>query len=187
MRAELGPLHPRLMFAQLAVRALPQLAFPYLRTAIYRLSGISIGSHTLIAGRLDLIGPGRIEGRLRIGEHCWINAPFFADLTGDVTIGDHVTIGHHVVLATAHHEEGPHGHRAGAVDPAPIVIGNGCWIASRVTILPGVTVGEGSVVGAGSLVTRDVPANTLAVGVPARPLRKLSAQELQALRSGGSR
>lgn len=175
------------MLAQLAARALPQLAFPYLRTSLYRLAGISIGSHTLVAGRLDLIGPGRIEDRLRIGEHCWINAPFFADLTGEITLGDHVTIGHHVVLVTADHEMGPSEHRAGAVDPAPIVLGNGCWIASGVTILPGVTIGEGSVVGAGSVVTRDVPPDTLAVGVPARPLRKLDAQELKALRSGGSR
>jgi maltose O-acetyltransferase len=183
---ELGALHPRLMVAQLAVRALPQLAFPYLRTALYRLAGISIGSHSLVAGRLDLIGPGHIERRLRIGEHCWINAPFFADLTGEITLGDHVTIGHHVVLVTADHEQGPSEHRAGAVDPAPIVIGNGSWIASRVTILPGVTIGEGSVVGAGSVVTRDVPPDTLAVGVPARALRKLTAQELKALRSGRS-
>jgi acetyltransferase-like isoleucine patch superfamily enzyme len=187
LRAELGSLHPRLICAQLAARALPQLAFPYLRTALYRLAGISIGARTLVAGRLDLIGPGRIERRLRIGAHCWINAPFFADLTGDITIGDHVTVGHHVVLVTADHEQGPAGHRAGAVDPAPIVIGNGCWIASRVTVLPGVTIGQGSIVGAGSLVSRDVPPDTLVVGVPARPLRKLDAQEIETLRSGGSR
>ncbi|HET7788580.1 MAG TPA: DapH/DapD/GlmU-related protein [Myxococcales bacterium] len=187
LRTEIGSLHPRLSLAQLAVRALPQLAFPYLRTALYRLAGISIGRRSLVAGRLDLIGTGRIERRLRIGEDCWINAPFFADLTDQITLGDHVTIGHHVVLVTADHEEGPSAHRAGAVDPAPIVIGNGCWIASRVTILPGVTIGDGSIVGAGSLVTRDVPPDTLAVGVPARPLRKLGAQELKALRSGGIR
>lgn len=187
LRAELGSLHPRLMLAQLLVRALPQLAFPYLRTAIYRrLAGISIGRRSLIAGRLELIGPGRIEGRLRIGDYCWINAPFFADLTGDITLGDHVTVGHHVVLVTADHEHGPAGHRAGAVDPKPIVIGNGAWIASRVTILPGVTVGEGAIVGAGSVVTRDVPPDTLAVGVPARPVRKLGAHELKAIRPGRS-
>jgi acetyltransferase-like isoleucine patch superfamily enzyme len=54
-----------------------------------------------------------------------------------------------------------------------IKIGNDCWIGGNATILPGVTIGDGSVIGAGSVVTRDVPAHHLAVGVPARVMRKL--------------
>jgi acetyltransferase-like isoleucine patch superfamily enzyme len=54
-----------------------------------------------------------------------------------------------------------------------IKIGNDCWIGGNATILPGVTIGDGSVIGAGSVVTRDVPAHHLAVGVPARVMRRL--------------
>ncbi|MGZ6134757.1 MAG: hypothetical protein ACXWK9_09880, partial [Myxococcaceae bacterium] len=75
LRTELGSLHPRLLLVELPVRLLPQLAFPYLRTALYRLAGISIGARSLLAGRLELIGPGAIERRIKIGEQCWFNAP----------------------------------------------------------------------------------------------------------------
>ena len=177
LRTEFGSLHPRLVLVDLVVRLLPQLAFPNLRTALYRLAGISIGARSLLSGRLQLIGPGAIEHRLKIGEHCWLNAPLFADLTDDITIGDRVNIGHHVVLVTANHEVGPFSQRAGPVDSAPIVIGDGTWIAAGVTILPGVTIGAGSIIGAGSLVTCDVPPRTLALGRPARAVRRLGGDE----------
>lgn len=174
---ELGGLHPRLQLVDLAVRVLPPLAFPYLRTALYRLGGISIGARSLIAGRLELIGPGDIGPRLKIGRGCWLNAPVFADLTGEISIGDGVTLGHHVVLVTARHERGPSSRRAGPSRSAAIVIGDGAWIGAGVTILPGVTIGPGAVVGAGSVVLRDVPADTLAVGSPARIVRRLDEDD----------
>lgn len=173
LNAELASLHPRLQLVDLAVRALPHLAFPYLRTGLYRLGGVAIGARTLLAGRLDLIGPGDIGRRLKIGERCWLNAPVFADLTGDITIGDGVTLGHQVVLVTARHALGESAKRAGPTTSAPIVIGDGAWIAACVTILPGVKIGPGAIVGAGSVVTRDVPAHTLVVGNPARVVRRL--------------
>ena len=177
LRSEFGSLHPRLWLADLPASLLPQLAFPRIRTSLYRLAGISIGAHTLLAGRLSLIGPGRIEGRLKIGRNCWLNAPLFADLTHHITIGDRVTIGHHVVLVTASHTFGPPSSRAGPVTSAPIVIGDGVWIAAGVTILPGVTVGAGSIIGAGSVVTRDIPERTLAIGTPAKVIRELDPSE----------
>ncbi|MGZ6139416.1 MAG: acyltransferase [Myxococcaceae bacterium] len=167
------------MLVGLPVRLLPQLAFPYLRTALYRLAGISIGARSLLAGRLELIGPGDIKRRLKIGEQCWFNAPLFADLTGDITIGDRVTIGHHVVLVTATHQHGEFSQRAGPSTSAPIVIGDGSWIGAGVTILPGVTIGAGSIIGARSVVTRDVPPHTLALGTPARAVRRLSGGATQ--------
>ncbi len=176
LRGEFAALHPRLLPAWLA-RPLPRLAFPRLRTTLYRLAGISIGPKSLLAGPLDLIGPGPIAKRLRIGRGCWVNSPFFADLTDKITIGDRVTIGHHVGLVTANHEIGPIEQRAGPCISAPIVIGDGTWIAARVTILQGVTIGRGSVIGAGSVVTRDVPPRTLAAGTPARVVRELTQDE----------
>jgi acetyltransferase-like isoleucine patch superfamily enzyme len=177
LRSELVSLHPRLWLADLPARLLPPLAFPRLRTSLYRLAGISVGPHTLLAGRLELIGPGPIRGRLTIGRDCWLNAPFFADLTSSITIGDRVTIGHHVVLITASHTFGPAARRAGPTKSAPIVIGDGVWIAAGVTILPGVSIGAGSIIGAGSVVTRDIPERTLAFGTPARPVRQLNEDE----------
>jgi lipopolysaccharide O-acetyltransferase len=57
---------------------------------------------------------------------------------------------------------------------SPIVIGNNCWFGDRVFIMPGVTIGDGVVVGAGSIVTKDIPANSLAVGAPAKIIKKFS-------------
>jgi len=63
--------------------------------------------------------------------------------------------------------------RAGTPRTAPVRIGAGAWIGAQATILPGVTIGEGAVVGAGSVVTRDIPPNVTAAGVPARVIRSL--------------
>jgi maltose O-acetyltransferase len=174
---EVAFLHVRLLLADILVRFLPHLAFPYLRTAIYRLAGVSIGRGSLLGGRLHLIGRGPIQRRLHIGAACWITAPFFADLNADITIGDHVTIGHHVVLVTSNHDIGPARHRAGPVRPAPIVIGDGAWISAGAMVLPGAHVGAGSVIGAGALVAGTIPPGVVAVGVPARVLRKLGEGE----------
>src|SRR5882724_6905265 len=115
-RAEFEPLHPRLLLVDLLVRPLPQLAFQRLRTALYRGAGIAIVPGTLIAGRLDLIGPGPITSRLGIGADCWLNAPIFADLSGPIRIGDRVTIGHHVIFITANHTIWAASQRAGPVE-----------------------------------------------------------------------
>jgi maltose O-acetyltransferase len=173
VRRELSGLHPRLTAIGVIVRLLPHLAFPGLRTLLYRLGGIFVGPHTLIAGRLKLIGPGRIQGRLRIGGQCYLTTPLFIDLTSNVSIGEAVGIGHHCVLVTSGHVIGPAGRRLGDAAPEPIVIGDGAWIGAGVTILPGVSIGAGAVIGAGSVVTSDIPANTLALGVPARVVRAL--------------
>ena len=58
--------------------------------------------------------------------------------------------------------------------PKPIKIGNGCWIGANVVVLPGVTIGDGTVIGAGSVVTKDIPANVVAVGNPCHVLRKIN-------------
>ena len=59
----------------------------------------------------------------------------------------------------------------------PIIIGNDCWIASNVVICGGVTIGDRVVIGAGSVVTRDIPSDTLAAGKPCRPLRPITEKD----------
>jgi maltose O-acetyltransferase len=173
LRGELQALHPRLILAGLLVRLLPQHSFQRLRTALYRAAGISIGPRSLLAGRLELIGTGPIASRLSIGADCMVNAPFFADLTDRVEIGSRVAIGHHLVVVTSGHAIGPASHRAGPVEAAPVVVEDGAWIGACVTLLPGARVGAGSVVGAGSLVVGELPPCVLAVGRPARVVRRL--------------
>jgi maltose O-acetyltransferase len=176
LRAECEPLHFRLLLAGVIICLMPPLALQRLRTLLYRIAGISIGPRTLVAGRLELIGLGPIASRLRIGADCYVNAPAFFDLTGSVALGNHVTIGHHATFITANHAIGPHRHRAGPMGSLPIVIGSGAWIGAGVTFLPGSMVGEGSVIGAGSLVIGQIPPGVLAVGRPAKVLRKLTDQ-----------
>ena len=103
-----------------------------------------------------------------------------------VTIGDNVFIGPNVSLLTPMHplrwqDRNQYLKADGtATDKEyakPITIGDNCWLAGNVTVCGGVTIGEGCVIGAESVVTRDIPANTLAVGVPCRPIREITAED----------
>ncbi|MFK3587311.1 sugar O-acetyltransferase [Lactobacillus sp. 23-2] len=103
-----------------------------------------------------------------------------------VTIGDNVFIGPNVSLLTPMHplrwqDRNQYLKADGtATDKEyakPITIGDNCWLAGNVTVCGGVTIGEGCVIGAGSVVTRDIPANTLAVGIPCRPIREITAED----------
>lgn len=106
-----------------------------------------------------------------IGRDVFINMGCKFQDQGGLTIEDGALIGHNVVIATLNHPLDP-AHRADVV-PAPVVIGRGAWIGSNATILPGVTIGDGAVVAAASVVTKDVPPDTVVVGSPARVLRKV--------------
>jgi maltose O-acetyltransferase len=176
--SEVEHLNLRLLLATLSVRLLPSLCFSRVRTTLYRrLAGIPIGPHTVILGTMEFTETRRMQARLRIGRHTLINKRFFADLTADITIGDHVQIGHHAILVTAGHEIGSAQQRSGPARPQPIVIENGCWIGARCTILPGVRIGASSVVAAGAVVVESVPPNSMVGGVPARILRTLPADD----------
>ncbi|MFZ1943768.1 MAG: sugar O-acetyltransferase [Acidobacteriaceae bacterium] len=109
---------------------------------------------------------------IRVGQNVFINQNCtFYDL-GGLDIADDVMIGPNVSLITAGHPLEPLQRRAATVGK-PIVIERNVWIAASVTIVGGVTVGENSVVAAGSVVTRDVPPNTLVAGNPARVIRSI--------------
>jgi maltose O-acetyltransferase len=127
----------------------------------------------MILGPLDITGPGDANAMLSFGEETLITGPLHIDLGAFVEIGDRVRMGHHVVLLTLDHEIGPHEHRCGRKVAAPIRIGDGVWLGSRVTVLPGVSIGNGAVVAAGSVVTHDVAPDTMVAGVPAKVVRSL--------------
>ena len=93
---------------------------------------------------------------------------------GGIFIGDGALIGHGVVLATLNHAMAP--ENRGTMIPAPIRIGRRVWIGASATVLPGVNIGENAVVAAGSVVTRDVPANAVVAGVPAKVVKTLASE-----------
>jgi acetyltransferase-like isoleucine patch superfamily enzyme len=133
----------------------------------------------LIGQELDagfaLIPPLYTTGgeNIRIGRNVFINQNCtFYDL-GGIDIADDVMIGPNVSLITSGHPVAPSQRRAG-VTAAPIVIEKNVWLGAGVTIIGGVTVGENSVVAAGSVVTKDVPPNTLVGGNPARLIRSIA-------------
>lgn len=139
-----------------------------LRTAFSELIGRPVGE------RFMVIPPFSTDCGLNIiiGANVFINQGcHFMDM-GGITIGDDVMIGPKVNLVSAGHPVSPSERRNGIV-AKPITIGNNVWIGAAATILPGVTVGDDAVIAAGAVVSRDVPAGTMAAGVPARVLKQL--------------
>lgn len=112
---------------------------------------------------------------IHVGEHVFINACCHFQDHGGVTLGDGCQIGHNVVFATLNHGLEPADR--GTTYPAPIVLGRNVWVGSNATILRGVTIGDNAVVAAGAVVSRDVPANTIVGGVPARIIKRIDNPE----------
>lgn len=109
---------------------------------------------------------------IKLGKNIFINhACTFLDL-GGITIEDDVQIGPKVNLITENHPVDPSKRKY--LDLKPIVIKRNVWIGAAATILPGVTIGENSIVAAGAVVNRDVPANTIVGGIPARIIRSIN-------------
>lgn len=129
-----------------------------------------------------------------IGEGCYIEPPLHANFGGrfvhfgrqvyanfgltmvddtHIYVGDHTMFGPNVVLDTGSHPVCPALREQGYQFNRPIHIGRNCWIGAGAVVLPGVTIGDNTVVGAGSVVTRDLPANVVAVGCPCRVLREI--------------
>ena len=91
-----------------------------------------------------------------------------------MTFGDHVFIAPNCVFTTAEHALDAEQRNAGLEVALPITVGNNVWIGAGVTVLGGVTIGDNAVIGAGSVVTRNIPPNVLATGVPARVIRQIT-------------
>ncbi|MBS5589142.1 MAG: sugar O-acetyltransferase [[Clostridium] spiroforme] len=106
-----------------------------------------------------------------VGKNVFINCCCHFQDHGGIYIDDDVLIGSHVVLATINHGIYPE-QRTDNI-PAPIHIGKKVWIGSNATILLGVSIGDNAIVAAGAVVTKDVPANTVVAGVPAKIIKNV--------------
>ena len=114
---------------------------------------------------------------ITIGKHVFINSGCRFQDQGGIVIGDGTLIGHNTVLTTLNHDFSP--RRRSSLHPAPVRIGKNVWIGAGVTVVPGGTIEDGAVIAAGAVVTKDVPENTIAGGVPASIIRELTEEELR--------
>ena len=112
---------------------------------------------------------------IKVGKNVFINSGCCFQDQGGIEIGDGVLIGQQVVIATINHDFDP--EKRENMFPAPVKIGNRVWISAHATILSGVTVGDNSIVAAGAVVTKDVPANVVVAGVPAKIIKKLEVKK----------
>lgn len=133
----------------------------------------------LLRGLLGSVGEGaciRSPFQCDYGVHLAVGARTFLNVgcvildCARVTIGDDVQIGPSVQLLTPDHPRDPARRRSGVESAHPITIGDDVWLGGGVIVLPGVTIGARTIIGAGSVVTRDVPADVVAVGNPCRVL-----------------
>ncbi len=130
-----------------------------------------------------------------IGDGCYIEPPLHSNWGGHhvhfgkgvyanfnltlvddthIYVGDYTMLGPNVTLATAGHPIYPPLREKGYQYNMPVHIGKNCWLGAGVIVMPGVTIGDNTVIGAGSIVTKDIPANVVAVGNPCRVLRPIS-------------
>ena len=106
------------------------------------------------------------------GVYCNFGCTFVDDT--HIYVGDKVMFGPNVVVATAAHPLAPQLREMALQYNKPVHIGNNCWIGAAALIMPGVTIGDNTVIGAGSVVTKDIPANVVAVGNPCKVLREIN-------------
>ncbi|WP_395322286.1 sugar O-acetyltransferase [Levilactobacillus parabrevis] len=121
--------------------------------------------------------------RCEFGTNIHVGRDFYANYDvvmldgGRITIGDYVLFGPKVGLYTSNHLFDPTERQLGGCIAKPVTIGNHCWLAANVSVMPGVTIGENTIVGANSVVTHDIPANVIAAGNPCRVLRPITATD----------
>ncbi|WP_312947627.1 DapH/DapD/GlmU-related protein [Superficieibacter sp.] len=112
-----------------------------------------------------------------IGNHFYANFNFTLVDDATVTIGDNVMVAPNVTISTAGHPIDPAIRITGQQFSLPVIIEDNVWLGTGVIINPGVTIGRNSVIGAGSVVTKSIPADVVAVGVPCRVLRAINEED----------
>lgn len=139
---------------------------------------ISIGNNTTILShcRIANFQPNvSCPIRISIGRNCYIGFYFTILNASSVIIGDDVLMASHVMISSENHSMDPESDIPYMNQPLvskPVYIDDGCWIGEKVCILPGVHVGKKCIVGAGSVITKDIPDYSIAVGNPAKVIKK---------------
>lgn len=134
------------------------------------------------------LGPVRFHYgcHTRVGSHCFMNFNFTVQDDAKVTIGDYCNFGPNVTIVTPLHPMLPDERRGMRCSDGverflcyakPVTIGSDCWFRANVVVCPGVTIGDNCVIGAGSVVTKSIPANSFAAGVPARVIRPITEKD----------
>lgn len=119
------------------------------------------------------------------GNHIKVGKNFFANYNccildvGKVTFGDNCLLAPNVSIYTAGHPIHPDARNSLYEYGIDVTIGNNCWLGGNVIVMPGVTIGDNCVIGAGSVVTKDIPAWSIAAGNPARVIRKITEEDKQ--------
>lgn len=114
---------------------------------------------------------------ISIGARTFVNYNLTALDVAPIVIGEDCQLGPNVQLLTPTHPIDPQPRRDKLEAAQPITLGDNVWLGGGVIVCPGVTIGDNSVIGAGSVVTRDIPANVVAVGNPARVLREIGPRD----------
>ncbi|MCR4582993.1 MAG: sugar O-acetyltransferase [Prevotella sp.] len=124
--------------------------------------------------------------QISVGKRFMANFNFTVLDEAPVTIGDDCFIGPNVSIYTACHSTDPIERNSRREWALPVTIGDNVWIGGSTTILPGVTIGDNVTIGAGSVVTRDIPSNSIAVGNPCKVIKNISFASLRTQGSSGS-
>lgn len=153
------------------MRLLPETCCFALKRSLWRWAGAKIGRNVRICSSAFILG----AGELIIGDETWIGHQVFIETGSKVSIGSYVDIGPRVYIGTGSHKIDVEGkHTAGEGTSEAIVIEDGVWLGANAIVLPGTTIGKKTLVGSGALVTRSLEPFCVAIGIPARSVRKIS-------------
>lgn len=148
-------------------------AYFYNKQYIFISDNVRIGHHSELRC-YDFYADKKLSPRLKIGKNFLAGAYFKVLCAGNITIGDDVTFAGNVFITDENHGVSPltNNYLENSLEISDVIIENGVWGGEKVVILPGVRIGEKSIIGAGSVVTKSIPAYSIAAGNPCRVIKE---------------
>lgn len=124
---------------------------------------------------IEIITPFQVDygTNIKLGKNVFVNCNCYFMDCATITVGDYCFFGPYTGLYTATHPLDYEARNRGLERALPITIGNNCWLGANVSVMPGVKIGNGCVIAAGSVVTKDIPDNSIAAGVPAKVVKTI--------------